>query len=111
MTTVCIFAPDLNHELETIGFYLRLSGADVVFATQPTGNERSEHPWSLQRLRQTQNLRWISDEPNRIDLLISEAFIEAKYMKQRAHWASLANEVAFLFPRRGMTLSVISATW
>jgi hypothetical protein len=104
MTTVCIFAPDLHHELETIGFYFRLSGADVVFATQPNGNERSEHPWCLQRLRQTQNLRWISDEPSRIDLLISEAFIEPQYAAQRANWGTQANELAVLFPHRGMTL-------
>jgi hypothetical protein len=103
MTTVCIFAPDLNHELETIGFYFRLSGAKVIYATQPNGNERSEHPWSLQRVKPTYNLRWISDEPISSDLLILDAFIDPQHAEQRAIWASHSKKLAFLFPHRGMT--------
>jgi hypothetical protein len=103
MLTICIFAPDLNHELETISFYFRLSDAEVIFVTLPTGNEGSEHPWSLQRVRQTHNVRWISDEPNTADLLIVDAFLEPRYAEQRARWASHAKNLAFLFPHRGMT--------
>jgi hypothetical protein len=103
MTDVCIFAPELNHELETIGFYFRTSGARVVYATQPIGKERSEHPWSLQRVEHTYDLCWISDGPISTDLLILDAFIAPLHARQRANWASHARKLAFLFPHKGMT--------
>jgi hypothetical protein len=56
MTDICIFASELNDELETIGFYFLASGAKVVYATHPSGKERSEHPWSLQRVEHTYDL-------------------------------------------------------
>lgn len=105
MTTVCIFGPSLSHELETIGYYLRLSGADVVFVTKSTGDERSEHPWSLQRVAaQNHKVRWISDEPERVDLLIAEAFVDPQYRRSRDLWISRSQDVAFLFPHVGMTV-------
>jgi hypothetical protein len=105
MTTVCIFAPSLSHELETIGYFFRLSGVDVIFATRATGDERSEHPWSLQRVAgQNHKVRWISDEPDSVDLLIAEAFVDAQYQRSRDFWISRSKEVAFLFPHAGMTV-------
>lgn len=104
MTNVCIFAPSLNHEFETIGFYFRTSGANVIFVSQADGDDRSEHPRSLRRVQQTYCLRSISDAPDRTDLLISDAFIDPRYMPQCARWASHASELAFLFPDRGTTL-------
>jgi hypothetical protein len=103
MTSVCIFAPELNHELETIGFYFRSSGARVIYATQLSGKERSEHPWSLQRVEHDYDTRWISDGPISTDLLILDAFIDPRYAKERANWASQAKGLAFLFPHKGMT--------
>lgn len=105
MTTACIFAPSLSHELETIGYFFRLSGVDVIFATKPTGDERSEHPWSLQRLTaQNHKVRWISDEPERVDLLIAEAFMDPQYRTSLGSWISRSKEVALLFPHVGMTV-------
>jgi hypothetical protein len=92
------------HALETIGFYFRLSGAEVIVATQPNGDERTEHPWCLRRLRQTQNVCSISDEPRKCDLLIADAFMDAQYAARRARWASHADELAFLFPHDGATV-------
>lgn len=104
MATVCVFAPDLYHALETIAFHFRLSGAQVIVATQSIGGEHTEHPWCLRRLTQTQNVRLISDEPIRSDLMIADAFMDPQYAAHRAHWASHANEIAFLFPHDGATL-------
>jgi hypothetical protein len=57
MTTICIFAPVLYHALETIGFHFQSSGSNVIFATRQDGDERSEHPWVLQRVRQIHEAR------------------------------------------------------
>lgn len=104
MTTVCVFAPNLFHALETIGFYFGSSGFDVVFATQQSGNDGSEHPWSLQRVRQTQEVRSISDKPGRFDLLIADAFMDMKYSDDLVRWSSHADQLAFLFPHDGTTI-------
>lgn len=105
LTTVCIFAPSLTHELETIGYFFRLGGVEVIFATRPTGDERSEHTWSLQRVTaQNHKVQWISDEPESVDLLIAEPFVDAQYQGNRDFWISRSKEVAFLFPHAGMTV-------
>jgi hypothetical protein len=78
MTTVCIFAPVLYHALETIGFHFQSSGSNVIFATRQDGDERSEHPWVLQRLRQIHEARSVSDEPGRT------ALFHRLYWKQRS---------------------------
>lgn len=103
MATVCVFAPNLFHALETIGFYFGSSGFDVVFATVQNGDDRSEHPWSLQRVRQTQEVRSISDNPGRYDLLIADAFMDVKYSGDLVRWSSHADQRAFLFPHDGTT--------
>jgi hypothetical protein len=70
-----VFAPMMFHALETIGFYFSLNSAEVVIATRSDGDERTEHPWCLRRLMRTQNVRSISDEPCKIDLLIADAAV------------------------------------
>jgi hypothetical protein len=105
MTTVCIFAPSLGHELETIGYFFRSSGVEVIFATRPTGDDRSEHPWSLKRVfEQKHKVRWVSDEPEKVDLLIAEAFVDPQYIGKRNIWISHSKEAAFIFPHVGMTV-------
>ena len=105
MTKVCLFAPSLSHELETIGYFFRSSGVDVVFITEPTGDDRSEHPWSLQRVAaQNHKVRWISDQPESGDLLIAEALVDPRYRRSRDSWISRSKEVAFLFPHVGTTV-------
>jgi len=89
--------------METIGFYFRSTGTKVIYATQPSGKEGSEHPWSLQRAKQDHEIRWISDGPMSSDLLILDAFIDPKHAEKRANWASQAKRLAFLFPHKGMT--------
>jgi hypothetical protein len=104
MITVCVFAPELNHEFETIAFYFKSNGANVIVVSQLSGSERSEHPWSLQRVQQTQRLQLISDDPIPSDILISDAFMNPQHMAQRSRWAAKARSLAFHFPHRGMTL-------
>lgn len=104
MTSVCIFAPGLSHELETIGYFFRSSGVGVTFATRATGDERSEHPWSLKRVvEQNHKVRWVSDEPEKVDLLIAEAFVDPQYIARRNVWISHSRRAAFIFPHVGMS--------
>lgn len=100
---VCLFAPDLYHAMETIGFYFRMSGANVTVATQ-TGDAGSEHPWSLERVRQVEKVCSISDEPSAFDLMIADAFMDLRYSADLSRWASRAKRLAFLFPHDGTTI-------
>lgn len=104
MASICIFAPNLFHALETIGFYFDTCGSDVLFATRQDGDERSEHPQSLLRVRQTQKVRLITDKPSNFDLLIADAFVDLKYVDELSRWAARANQLAFLFPHDGTTI-------
>lgn len=103
MVTACIFAPELNHALETVGFYFRIGGTEVVFATETGGDERTEHPWSLRRVMEMYDVREIVDKPVACDVLVADAFLKPQYSRDFANWATLSNEVAFLFPEAGMT--------
>ena len=104
MAAVCVFAPNLFHALETIGFYFGSSGFKIVFATQQSGHEGSEHPWSLQRVGQTKEVCLISDEPGKFNLLIADAFVDMKYSNDLVRWSSHADQLAFLFPHDGTTI-------
>lgn len=100
---VCIFAPDLYHAMETIAFYFRTNGAKVTIATQ-TGDAGSEHPWSLERVRRSEIVCSISDEPAAFDLMIADAFVDLRYLKALSGLASRTKHLAFLFPHDGTTI-------
>ena len=72
MLTVTVFAPQVFHLIETVAHFLAIDGAcRVRLATSLEGDERTEHPWGLRRIRQAGCIEVSSYEiANHSDILI-----------------------------------------
>jgi hypothetical protein len=95
---ISLFAPGgVGHVIETTAFYLTRGGCRVRIVTEFEGDERGEHPWSLQRLAKTDcELVEIGSPPQESDLLIFPLVRHGKISNELAAWRAKAAAVAFL---------------
>jgi hypothetical protein len=95
---ITLFAPGgLGHVFETIAFYLTHGGHRVRIVTNFEGDEKSEHPGSLQRLAETDcELVESASPPKESDLLIFSLIRHGRIPNELAAWRAQAKAVAFL---------------
>jgi len=101
---ISLFAPGgLGHVIETTAFYLTHGGCRVRIVTDFEGDEKGEHPWSLQRLSQTDcELVEIGSPPQQSDLLIFYLIRRGRMPNELTAWRKRAAAVACLSDiRRG----------
>jgi hypothetical protein len=97
--TITVFAPDLNHTVETIVFYLTHGGAScrVRIVTRFDGDDRGEHPWSLHRLKITNcELVEVGSPPKESDLFIFSLIRHGNIPNEVAVWRAKSAAAAFL---------------
>lgn len=98
---VCIFAPEIGPEVETIAFYCQLAGATTIIAIHPDGERHSPH--NFRRALRNNTTIPVSDNPITVDVLIADAFTRPQYKSQLSNWSKHATETALLYPHDGMT--------
>ena len=96
---VTFFAPSLGHMTETMAYLLVQDDAcRVRVVTRTDGDERSEHPWCLNRLRSHGGIEIVNlgsaAEPS--DLLLFPLVVRERMQVALPDWRALARDAAFL---------------
>jgi hypothetical protein len=96
--TITLFAPALNHTVETIAFYLRHgSSCRVRIVTNFEGDNTSEHPWALYRLERTNcEIVQIGSPPRESNLFIFNLVRHGRVPNEVTAWRAKSTETAFL---------------
>jgi hypothetical protein len=95
--TITIFAPVLGNTIETIAFYLAHCSCNVRIVTTFAGDEKDEHPWTLQRLVNTNcEIVEIGSPPQESDFLIFTLIRQGRIPNEFRAWRTKAGAAAFL---------------
>jgi hypothetical protein len=98
MLTVTVFAPQVFHLIETVAHFLAIDGAcRVRLATTFEGDERTEHPWALRRIRQVGHIEVSGYETAHYsDILIFSLVQHGRISEKFAPWRERARSVLYL---------------
>jgi hypothetical protein len=100
---VTFFAPELFHAIETMVYFLAIGEVcRVRVATRLDGDETTEHPWVLGRMREFGGVEITHcDEPAESDIFIFQLIRHGRISKELAPWRARAQSAAYLWPSEG----------
>jgi len=103
MQVVTLFAPELFHRVETMVYFLAIGEVcRVRVATRFDGNETTEHPWALRRMREFGGVEITHcDEPTESDVLVFQLVRHGRIPNELDPWRARAQSAAYLRPSEG----------
>jgi hypothetical protein len=104
MRVVTFFAPELCDAVETMAYFLRIEEAcHVRLATRLEGDERTEHPWVLRRIRQFGGIEIAPYDgmPQHSDVLVFYLVRHGRISDNFAPWRARAKSAVYLLPSEG----------
>src|SRR5215472_547802 len=99
MKVVTLFFPELFNTVETMVYFLANDETlHVRLATSFNGNDRSEHPWALRRIRESGRVEVVrfDQEPQRSDVLIFYLARHGEISDRLKLWRALANSALYM---------------